>query len=265
MDTKQENSHAYPCTYEGVVQILERLRGPDGCPWDLEQTHQSMTGMLLEECYELIEAIEQGDVAKMVEELGDVLFHVAFQVRIADEADEFSHGDVFGALLNKLVRRHPHVFGNVQAADADAVKINWEVIKEGERSGTDTSALDGVPRSMPSLAYAQSVQERAARVGFDWDDYKGALAKVTEELIELEQARSKEEREAELGDVLFSIVNVARWLDADAEAGLRHTNAKFHARYSTMERLSRERGTTLPALTMSEKESLWQEAKTLQG
>ena len=258
------NMPDYPATYDGVLQLLERLRGPNGCPWDKKQTHQSMTEMLLEECYELIEAIEEENVEEMVEELGDVLFHVAFQARIAEEAKEFTQGEVFEALIGKLVRRHPHVFGDVQADDAEQVIANWDAIKRDEKKGGDDSILDGLPRHMPALGYAQSVQGRAARSGFDWDDISGALAKVAEELGEINDAQSEEQKEHELGDLLFSIVNASRWMGIDAESALRHANGRFYRRFTTMERFSRERGLPFAGLPLDEKEALWQEAKALE-
>ena len=254
----------YPSTYDGLLQLVERLRGRDGCPWDREQTHDSLKRVFLEECYELVEAVEQNDVRKMVEELGDVLFNVVFQVRIAEEAGEFTHEEVFDSLIGKLVRRHHHVFGDVQVADAREVKANWDNIKRDEMKGTGDSILDGVPRRMPALSYAQAVQERAARAGFDWDDLGGVLEKLAEEMEELREAQSRREREQELGDLLFSLVNVARWMGADAEGALRQTNARFYRRYVTMERLSRERGLSFSELSPDEQEALWREAKMLE-
>ena len=257
------NQQRYPSTYDGLLQLVERLRGRDGCPWDREQTHGSMKRLLLEECYELIEAIERDDAQGLVEELGDVLFHVVFHVQIGKEAGEFTEDRVFASLIEKLVRRHPHVFGDVRVADSREVKANWDAIKRKEM-GAEASILDGVPRSMPALSYAHAAQERAARAGFDWDDYRGVLDKLAEELQELEHAQSESAREEELGDVLFSLVNAARWLDIDAEGALRRANARFYRRFATMERLSRERGLSFAELPMDDKEGLWQEAKGLE-
>ena len=257
MDTELD----YASTYEGLLELVERLRGPDGCPWDREQTRDSLKGLFLEECYELVEAIEQDDPEKLVEELGDVLFHVAFQLQIAREKGEFAQERVFETLVDKLVRRHPHVFGDAEAADAGEVLENWDAIKRREMSGTDSSILDGVPRTMPGLSYAQAVQDRAARMGFDWEDYRGVLDKVAEELRELDEAQSEPKREGELGDLLFSVVNAARWLGVDAEGALRHSNARFYQRFTAMEKLSHQRGLSFPELPMGEKEALWQEVK----
>ena len=251
----------YSGTYEGIGQVLERLLGPDGCPWDRKQTHESLTDMFLEECYELIEAIEEGDAGKMVEELGDVLFHVMFQVRLGEASGEFTGEDVLGGLVDKLLRRHPHVFGDKQVAGAEEAIASWDDVKRQERAASGASTLDGVPKNMPALAYAQAVQARAGRAGFDWDDFQGVLDKVAEELAEIEAAGSDDEREMELGDLLFSVVNAARWLDIDAEASLRGANRRFYRRFTIAERLSRERGVSFNTLSLDEKEALWQKAK----
>ena len=258
-------SNNYPSTYDGLLQLLQDLRGPDGCPWDREQTSDSLKRQFLEECYELLEAIDQRDNRKLVEELGDVMLHLAFQLQIGVEAGTLTQERVFQTLIEKLVRRHPHVFGDAEAGDAREVESNWEAIKRTERAEADTSLLEGVPKGMPCLAYAQTMQVRAARTGFDWDDFRGVLAKVAEELEELDTVESALERERELGDLLFSIVNAARWLGVDAEGALRQSNARFFLRFATMERLSRERGQSFPDLSLDEKESLWQQAKTLEG
>ena len=253
----------YPATYEGIAQVMERLLGPDGCPWDKKQTRETLADMFLEECYELIEAIEEGDTAKIVEELGDVFFHVVFQLKLGEDSGEFAREDVLEALVNKLVRRHPHVFGEERAANPDEAIANWDAVKRQERAASGGSILDGAPKNMPALAYAQAVQGRAERAGFDWDSFQGVLDKVTEELAEIEAAGSDEERERELGDLLFSVVNAARWLGAEAEASLRGANRRFYRRFVTMERLSRERGVSFDTLSMDEKEALWQEAKAM--
>ena len=251
----------YAANYEGVQQVLDHLLGPDGCPWDKKQTRETLADMFLEECYELIEAIEEGDTGKIVEELGDVFFHVMFQLKIGEDSGEFSRDEVMGTLVDKLVRRHPHVFGDKRASGADEAIANWDAMKRQERAESGASILDGVPKNMPALAYAQAVQGRAERAGFDWDSFQGVLDKVAEELTEVETAGSDEERESELGDLLFSVVNAARWLGIEAEASLRGTNRRFYGRFVIMERLSRERGVSFDALSMDEKEALWEEAK----
>jgi tetrapyrrole methylase family protein/MazG family protein len=252
----------YAANYEGVQQVLDHLLGPDGCPWDKKQTRETLADMFLEECYELVEAVEEGDTGKIVEELGDVFFHVMFQLKLGEDSGEFTRDDVMSTLVDKLVRRHPHVFDNKRVPDAEGAIANWDAIKRQERAESGASILDGVPKNMPSLAYAQAVQGRAERAGFDWDSFQGVLDKVAEELAEVEAASSDEERESELGDLLFSVVNAARWLGIEAEASLRGTNRRFYGRFVIMERLSRERGVSLDSLTMDEKEALWQEAKT---
>ncbi len=255
----------FPGTYDGLVQLVERLRGSDGCPWDREQTRDSMKRFIVEECYELIDAIEKNDSDKVVEELGDVLFHVVFQMQLGVDSGEFDRERVYGDIVQKLVRRHPHVFGDGTAKDPREIETTWEEIKRRERAGTEESALDGVPKQMPALAYAQAVQNRAAKTGFDWDEYQGVLEKVVEELRELEAVQSESEREREMGDLLLTVVNAARWLKVEAESALRGANARFYSRFAAMERLSRERGVDFPELSLDEKELLWEEAKALEG
>ena len=253
----------FASSYQGMKGLAARLRGPEGCPWDREQTPDSLKHLFLEECYELVEAIEEGDDAKVVEELGDVLFHAVSIIQIAEESGAFSGEDVFAVAIEKLVRRHPHVFGDAVAEDSGQVGVRWDQIKREEMKGTDRSILDGVPKAMPSLAYAQAVQGRAARMGFDWDDYDGVIAKVTEELRELESAESDAEREGELGDLLFSLVNASRWLGIQAETALRQSNGKFYTRFVAMERLARKRGQDFESLSLDAKEALWREVKTM--
>ena len=253
----------FPDTFDGLVQLVERLRGPDGCEWDREQTRDSMKRFIIEECYELIDAIEKDDGDKLVEELGDVLFHVVFQMQLGIDSGEFDREQVYRAVVQKLVRRHPHVFGDGRARGPREIETTWEEIKRHERAGTEESALEGVPKQMPALAYAQAVQTRAAKTGFDWDEYQGVLDKVVEELRELEAVESEAEREREMGDLLLTVVNAARWLKVEAESALRGANGRFYSRFAAMERLSRERGVDFHELPMAEKEALWQEAKAL--
>jgi tetrapyrrole methylase family protein/MazG family protein len=248
-------------TFDGLMDLVARLRGPDGCPWDREQTRVSMARYVLEECYELLDAMENSDGGGIAEEIGDVMFHLAFQVQLGKEDRSFDERRVFRALIDKLTRRHPHVFGEAEVSSAREVVDNWQALKRKERAGAETSALAGVPKEMPALAQAQAVQVRAAGAGFDWEDPQGALGKVSEELAELDRAGSPGEREAELGDVLFSIVNASRWMDIDAEGALRTSTARFRRRFALMERLSRERHTDFEELSLGEKEALWQEAK----
>ncbi len=257
-------SRIFPSTYEGLMLVLRRLRGPKGCPWDKEQTHESLRESLLEECYELVEAIEEGDTKKMAEELGDVILNASFHANIGEEQGEFTSDQVFAGLIDKLVRRHPHVFSGVKVSGSAEVVANWDAIKQREAGGEEASALGGVPKAMPALSYAQTVQRRAARTGFDWEDFKGVLDKVSEEVGEIHDAVSDEERERELGDLLFSVVNACRWMDVDAEAALRHANARFSGRFKGMESLSREREVDFRHLSLDEKEGLWEEVKELE-
>ena len=251
----------FPPTFDGLRQVVSILLGPEGCPWDREQTFDTLKHLFLEECYELIEAIEEGDDAKIMEEMGDVLFHIAFQAKIAEADGRFGASEVCGGVIDKLVRRHPHVFADAKLADAADAVPRWDALKRAEMKDSDRSILDGVPKVMPALAYAQAVQGRAARMGFDWDDAEGVLQKAAEELRELEAAESDSEREAELGDLIFSIVNAARWMGAEAETALRGANRKFYSRFTGMERMARERGLDFESLPMSGKEALWREAK----
>ena len=248
-----------PATFEGLVDLVARLRAPDGCPWDRDQTHASLRRAFLEECYEALEAIDAGDPAALAEELGDVLVHVAFHCRMAAETGDFTARTVLQGAVDKLVRRHPHVFGDAQVESVQEVEEQWEAIKRAERRGG--SALDGAPRSMPALAYCQTISRRAARAGFEWPDMQGVLDKLREELDELQAAQTDAEREHELGDLLFSLANVARWLDVDAESALRSANQRFSRRFAHMEEASRARNIPFETLSMEAKEALWQQAK----
>jgi tetrapyrrole methylase family protein/MazG family protein len=248
-------------TFEALLQIIERLRSPTGCPWDREQTHRSLKRNLLEECYEVLEAIDSGDAKRLSEELGDILVQVAFHAQIAREAGEFTIRDVLRQVNQKLIHRHPHVFGDVKVADAREVERNWERLRGRERG----SLLEGLPLGMPALALSQLMQDRAARAGFDWESLPGVLEKVAEEIRELKEGRTQEEKAREIGDLLFALVNAARWMGIHAEDALRQANERFHRRFTTMERLCRERGLNFADLPMEQKEALWQEAKGLEG
>ena len=256
-------SPRYPSTFDGLLELVARLRGQDGCPWDKEQTRDSMKRYLLEECYELIEAIDERNTGKLVEELGDVLFHMASQVQMGVEDGALTGGQVFQTVNDKLVRRHPHVFGDARVSSAREVESRWHDIKQSEAADTTASVLEGIPTVLPALSYAQLLQERAARAGFDWEDVEGVVQKVVEELDELGKASTADEREREMGDVLFSLVNLCRWLGMDAEGSLRGADARFRRRFELMEGLSVERGRPFDALAMEEREALWQEAKGL--
>ncbi|TMK18325.1 MAG: nucleoside triphosphate pyrophosphohydrolase [Actinobacteria bacterium] len=241
-----------------LVRVMARLRGPDGCPWDVEQTHETLVKYLLDETYELIEAIESGSTEHIAEELGDLLLQVVFHAQMAADAGTFDIDDVAGRLVTKLVTRHPHVFGDVQVDGASEVVANWEVIKDHEKGRT--SVLEGVPEALPALAYATKLQRRAAKVGFDWDDPTGPAGKVREELAEIEQARP-ETLEEEVGDLIFASVALARHLGVDPETALRRTAREFRDRLARMEETARERGSTLKDLPPGELDRLWAQAK----
>ena len=247
-------------TFDGLRAITHRLYAPGGCPWDREQTHASLKPFLLEETYEVLAALDEGDPARLCEELGDLLLQMTLHTEIAEEAGEFTYGDVFEHITAKLLRRHPHVFGDAVVTSADEQWRNWQQIKRQEK-GDKESILAGVSTTMPALAYAQAVQERAARVGFDWPRLDDVLDKLVEELHELRAAESHEERLDEFGDVLFVLANVARWLKVDAEEALRMAGRKFYRRFSAVEALARERGHDLSAMTLEQMDALWNEVK----
>ena len=264
-------------------ELMARLRAPepDGCPWDRDQTHDTLRRYLLEETYEALDALDVGDYTALQEELGDLLLQIVFHAQIADEDGRFSLGDVCAGISNKLIRRHPHVFGAAQqpstgeagaqgvngpggGQDAQAVLRNWEQLKREERAEkdqADRSMLDGVPASMPALSYAQQVQDRAARVGFDWPDVQGVLEKVAEEARELTEAATAEDRREELGDLLFVLVRLASWLELDPEDALRAANRKFKTRFAAMEEAARTEGKTLDQYGAADLDGLWRIAK----
>ncbi len=245
-------------------EIMARLRAPDGCPWDRAQTRQTLKQHLLEETYEVLEAIDEDDMAELCEELGDLLLQVYFHAQIAAEDEAFTFADVVGALGEKLVRRHPHVFGGQAADDAQQALANWERIKQAERRAKGkerSSLLDRVPSSLPALAAAQALGERAAAVGFDWKALPGVLDKVREELDELQRAATPTERAEELGDVLFVLARVGSWLEVDVEDALRGANRKFRARFGAMEAAARCDGVDLASLSDAEWDCLWNAAK----
>ncbi len=255
-------------SFEGFQQTIARLRAPNGCPWDREQTHQTLRPNLLEEAYEVLEALDREDAEALREELGDLLLQIVLHAQIATEEGEFQMPEVIAGIDAKVKRRHPHVWGTVQVNGAEEVSQNWERIKKQERAqhgAEKRSLLDGVPRSLPALAQAQAYADRAARVGFDWSDVQGVIAKVQEELAELQAAQSPEEQAAEVGDVLFSLTNLARWLKVDAESALREANQRFAQRFAYIEAKARERGQALERLSDREWDELWNAAKVRSG
>jgi tetrapyrrole methylase family protein/MazG family protein len=239
--------------------IVARLRSPEGCPWDREQTHESLKSHLVEECYELIDAIDAGADVEIKEELGDLLLQVVLHSQMASEEGRFDMDDVATVIADKLVHRHPHVFGANKLPDSEAVLRQWEVIKRAEKQERK-SALDGVPKALPALARAQKVQIKASRAGFDWNDAEGALVKVREELGETEAA-PEGRLEEEIGDLLFSVVNFARKKGLDAEQALSKATAKFSDRFQAMERLAKDRGRELASMPPAQMDELWDETK----
>jgi tetrapyrrole methylase family protein / MazG family protein len=255
-------------SFESFAEIVAHLRAPNGCPWDREQTHETLRKHLLEESYEAISAIDSGDFADMREEFGDLLLQVVLQSQIANEENQFNVNQVIQGIHSKIVRRHPHVFGDLKLEGVDGVLANWEKLKEQERSEKGKSEkkeekglLDGVPKVLPALSQAQEYQDRAARVGFDWPEIEGVLDKVREEIEEIKNAESDFELASEIGDLLFALVNVARWKHIDAESALRGTNTKFKKRLSYVEQGAKKQSRDLSSLSLDEMEALWQEAK----
>ena len=246
--------------FDALVAIIARLRAGDGCPWDRKQTHSSLRENLLQECYEVLEALDEGDSGKLCHELGDLLMQVVLHAQIATEAGEFEVGDVISSINTKLIHRHPHVFGSIKVKDAEEVLVNWEALKKEER-GADTSMLSNVPQEMPALSYSQEIQDRVARVGFDWEDIGGVIDKLAEEVSEFKQADSRERKGQEFGDLLFTLANIARRLGVDLESTLREANRRFYHRFSCMEELCRQRGLNFGELSFDEQNALWEEAK----
>lgn len=251
-----------------LVDVMARLRSDDGCPWDREQDHRSLKKYLIEEAYEVIDAIDAEDDDALVEELGDLLLQVVFHAQIASESGRFDVNDVVAAITEKLIRRHPHVFGGEEAPDAAAVLARWDDLKREERKAkgerAPSSLMDGLPRGLPALMYAREVQKRAAKVGFEWDDVAGALEKVSEEVEEIARAAKAGDREAlfaEWGDLLFALVNVSRYVEIDLEEALRAAANRFAARFRSMEERAASRGEKLGEMNLAELDVLWEEAK----
>jgi tetrapyrrole methylase family protein/MazG family protein len=250
-------------SFEAFQEIVAHLRAPDGCPWDREQTHASLRTHLLEESYEALGAIDSGDADAMREEFGDLLLQIMLNAQIANEAGDFNVNAVVKGIYDKIIRRHPHVFGEVQVDGVDGVLQNWEKLKEKERKNKKEKKgiLDGVPAAMPALTQAQEYQDRAARVGFDWPEIEGVLDKVREEIREVQEATEPDHVAEELGDLFFALVNLARWKKVDAESALRETNLKFKTRFAYIEAGAKKQERNLSDLSLDEMEALWQEAK----
>jgi MazG family protein len=268
-----------PANFQDLVELMQRLRSPNGCPWDREQTYATLAPMLLEEAYEAFEAVEEareGHPNELRDELGDLLFQIVFYAQVAQEQGDFSIADVTQAIHEKMVRRHPHVFGDTNAADTATVLRNWEAMKQDERRAAgknerDESLLDGVSSKAPALMEAHQLSTKAARVGFDWEKLEDIFAKLEEEVGELRaaiQTHASSSSEVdhtrvreELGDLLFAATNIARHLKVEPEAALKLTNRKFRKRFGYIERKLQERSQTFDATTLTELEALWQQAK----
>jgi tetrapyrrole methylase family protein / MazG family protein len=267
---KEDVQQEIAARFADLVALVGRLRGPEGCPWDREQSHESIKGLVVEEAYEVVEAIDEGDDAELSAELGDLLLQVVFHSDIAAAESRFTVKDVIDSLSDKLVRRHPHVFGGEKAETSGEVLKNWEALKEAERTakgeaGPDASMLDSVSRGLPAVLEAQQLTTKVSRVGFDWAHVGDALGKLEEELDELKLVAGgptgSHEIEAEIGDLLFTVVNIARLLGIDPETALKASNRKFRRRFRYIEERLREGGRKPADSSLDEMDALWTEAK----
>jgi MazG family protein len=251
-------------TFDELVKLMTRLRGPDGCPWDRKQALPDLKPYVIEEAYEVVDAIDQDDRRALAEELGDLLLQAVFIAEITREEGAFDIYDSITAIHDKLVRRHPHVFGDVEANDAEQVLVNWEKLKQDERKAENKSVLSGVPQSMPALLKASRLTEKAARVGFDWRRTEDVFDKIDEEVAELREAVANGDNShihEEIGDLLFTVANIARKVNVNPEEALQSTNRKFMSRFASMESRVRERDQNLDQLELEEMDKLWDEAK----
>jgi tetrapyrrole methylase family protein/MazG family protein len=254
-------------SFESFQEVVARLRAPDGCPWDRKQTHHSLRPYLIEEAYEALDALDAEEPTKLAEEMGDLLFQIVIHAQIAAEEGEFTMADVVRGISTKLIRRHPHVFGDVKVDGVDGVLVNWEKLKAEERAAKGEGAksiLDGVPIAFPALAQSAAYQQRAARVGFDWPDVEGVFAKIAEELEEIRTAPDAVSRAGEIGDLLFVITHLANWYEVNPEDALRETNARFRGRFAHIENSARAQGRDVAQLSVEEMNVLWEEAKKIQ-
>jgi tetrapyrrole methylase family protein/MazG family protein len=257
-------------SFSTFQEVIAHLRAPEGCPWDREQTHHSLRPYLLEETYEVLEALDAADPANLAEELGDLLLQIVLHTQIAIDNGEFNMGQVIGHINRKMLRRHPHVFGPETVAGSAEVVSNWQVIKKAEQVAKGTlpaqaSVLDGLPAALPALSQALAISQRVVRLGFEWADIEGVLAKLIEEAREISEATDPAHLEREVGDFLFSAVNLARWRNIDPESALRATNARFSRRFKRVESLAVAQGRTFSELSLAEMEALWLEAKRIEG
>lgn len=250
--------------FESFQETVAHLRAPDGCPWDREQTHETLRMHLMEECYEALQAIDDGNLDALKEELGDLTLQIVLHAQIATEAGRFRMTDVLADINDKIIRRHPHVFEDLELDGVPDVLHNWETLKAEEREveGNDKGLLDGVPIGLPALTQANELQSRAARVGFDWSEVDGVLEKVREEISEVLGAETDRERESELGDLLFALVNYARWVKVDPESALRGANSRFRKRFAHVEHMAKSKGKRLSEMSLEELDQLWEHAKS---
>lgn len=258
------------CSFTTFQETIAHLRAPDGCPWDREQTHQSLRPFLMEEAYEVLEALDLDDPAALAEELGDLLLQIVLHTQIAIDTGEFKMGEIINQINQKLVRRHPHVFGSVVVNGVEEVATNWEIIKKAEKAAKGetpqiTSALDGIPKALPALTQALTISKRAVKMGFEWPNIEGVLDQLIEEAQEITEANNPHDLEAEIGDLLFSAVNLARWRNIDPESALRGTNLRFIRRFKKMEALAAGQKRSLNKTPIEEMEKLWNEAKRDEG
>ncbi|MEA1972166.1 MAG: nucleoside triphosphate pyrophosphohydrolase [Candidatus Cloacimonadota bacterium] len=251
--------------FDELIEIVKKLRNPkDGCPWDIKQTSKSLIPNFIEELYETVEAIENEDYSEIKEELGDLLLHIVFQALIGEEKNELNFNEILQNINNKLIRRHPHVFDNLNVANVQEVQKNWELIKQNEKKATRHSVIDGIPKSMPALIIAYRMQEKAASVGFDWPSSEPVLDKIREEIDELEVEiinKNKELMEEEMGDLLFSIVNLCRKHEIDSESALRIANKKFEQRFKQIEKYYKENNLDIKNSTLEQLDEIWENVK----
>ncbi len=251
--------------FAALVETVRKLRSPEGCPWDRQQTHESLKRYVIEETYEFVEAVDSGDDDRVKDELGDLLLQVVLHAQIASEEKRFNIAEVCRAIREKLQRRHPHVFGDVEISSVEEVLSNWEKIKRCEPGYDDReSVLDGIPSSLPALMRAMKLSKRAARTGFEWPNIKAVVDKLKEETTELEAALARGDRkeiESEIGDLLFTIVNIARWVDVDPEEALRRMLKRFGERFRRIEERARQTGRAITDMTLDEMDEVWNEAK----
>ena len=245
-------------SFESLIATVKKLREPDGCPWDIEQTFESLCPHVIEEAYELVDALQKNDMAELKEELGDVLLHVVMLANMAEEQNAFSVYDVAQTINEKMITRHPHVFGDAKVDSVDDVWTNWESIKKKERT---TGAMSTVPNALPALLQSQKIQKRASRLGFDWPDDEGPLEKIHEEIKEFQEATTPEHREEEAGDILFAVVNYLRKNNIKPEDALRKSNQKFMKRFTKMETLLENKNDTFQDKSIEELEALWNAVK----